>query len=79
MNKESAPIYISILGDDVTFWKNSLGLIHRTDGPARIWEYISGDITNEYYLNGEKYSKEEWFSLLTLEQKENYIWSMNAS
>lgn len=30
-----------------------------------------------YYSEGKRYSnKEEWFSVLTQEQKENYIWSL---
>lgn len=49
------------------------GMLHRIDGPAVKWY----DGEEWYYLGGIHYSKEYWFSLLTSEQKENYIWDIN--
>ncbi len=49
------------------------GVIHREDGPAII--RLSGE--KLWYLNDIKYTQEEWFELLTLEQKEKAIWNMD--
>lgn len=49
------------------------GLNHRIDGPAI--EYHNGKV--EYALNGRFYqNREDWFSALTQEQKDNYIWQL---
>ena len=37
-------------------WINVNGEIHRTDGPAMTFD----DGTEYWYLNGNKYNKEEW-------------------
>ena len=44
---------------------------HRVDGPALIYE----DGTKEWWLNHKRYKKEEWFELLTEEQKVKALYS----
>jgi hypothetical protein len=48
------------------------GKLHRVDGPA--FESIYG--TKAWYLNGIKYSQEEWFEMLSDEDKEKAIWNL---
>ncbi len=49
------------------------GELHRNDGPAVIYSIW----VKEWWLNGENYSQEEWFELLTSEQKEAAIWNVD--
>ncbi len=44
-------------------------LFHRLDGPAIEWN--NGN--KEWWIEGEKYLEEEWFEMLTEEQKLNYL------
>jgi hypothetical protein len=37
-------------------YKNIRGVLHREDGPARVWP----DGSEWYYLNGKWYTKEKW-------------------
>jgi uncharacterized Fe-S cluster-containing protein len=48
------------------------GQRHRLDGPAI--EYKNGD--KYWFLNGFNYSQEEWFELLSEEDKLNAIWNL---
>lgn len=48
------------------------GKLHRIDGPAI--EYKNGD--KLWYLNGVPYPQEEWFNLLTDEDKLNAVWNL---
>lgn len=52
-----------------------LGVCHRTDGPAIITKQYNK--TDQYFIEGKELSKEEWFDMLTSEQKYNYIWNIN--
>ncbi len=57
-----------------------LGLIHRTDGPAMICRSVERpDFVEEiYFYYGKVYSsKEEWFAVLTPEEKCEAIWNLN--
>ena len=45
------------------------GKRHRLDGPAI--ERFDG--YKEWWINGKRYSEEEWFNLLTEDEKLNYI------
>lgn len=49
------------------------GIHHRTDGAA-----IESHDEICWCFKGSVYSKEEWFNLLTIEEKDNYIWNMNG-
>ena len=49
--------------DETEYWYQN-GKLHRLDGPAFI--YDSED--PGWFIKGEEYSKEEWFSLLTEDQ-----------
>jgi fido (protein-threonine AMPylation protein) len=48
------------------------GKFHRVDGPAII--FLN---SLHWYLNGNGYSKEEWFKALTPEQQYNCLWNLN--
>jgi hypothetical protein len=48
------------------------GQRHRIDGPAI--EYANG--YKSWYLNGTKYSQEEWFEMLSEENKLEMIWNL---
>jgi len=51
------------------------GKRHREDGPAVIWYYENGNIECVYYyLNGESLTKQEWYNLLSTEQKVNLLY-----
>ncbi len=49
------------------------GKKHREDGPAVI--YSNGE--RHWYFDGWKYPQEEWFGLLTSEEKEKAVWNMD--
>lgn len=49
------------------------GKRHREDGPAILWP--NKEVT--YYLDGEYYSKEEWFLKLPEEQQEKLLWKLD--
>jgi hypothetical protein len=49
------------------------GKRHRIDGPAV--ECVDGK--KAWYLNGKLLTQAEWFSKLTPEQQENYIWNLD--
>ncbi len=49
------------------------GIRHREDGPAVIFSNGS----KYWWLNGWSYFQEEWFNVLTPEQKEKFIWNMD--
>jgi hypothetical protein len=49
------------------------GELHRVDGPAV--EYARGE--RYWYLNDTQYTYDEWFSLLTPEQQNNYLWNLD--
>jgi hypothetical protein len=48
------------------------GKKHRVDGPAV--EFVNG--YKEWFLNGIYYSQEEWFELLSEEDKLKAIWNL---
>jgi hypothetical protein len=52
------------------WWVN--GKLHREDGPAI--EYPNGD--KQWYLNGKHSSQEEWFEMLSEENKLEMIWNL---
>lgn len=73
---------------DIIYGKQYIkkNLLHRIDGPARIYDdnipsiyfpYILGFLPEcDYWINGEKYSsKEDWFKALTPQQKYEVIWN----
>ena len=45
---------------------------HRLDGPAREW----GDGIKEWYINGKKYSEQEWFETLPELNQIGYLFNM---
>ncbi len=48
-------------------------LLHRNDGPARVWSISSGK--GDWWYHGEYFaSKEEWFEALTPTEKQSVIW-----
>lgn len=60
--------------------KNIVGIkwaLHREDGPAHIeTDPHSGANNKYYYLEGWEYYKEDWFALLTPEQKQYAVWNL---
>jgi hypothetical protein len=56
-------------GDLIWYYK---GKVHREDGPAI--DYPNG--YKAWYLNGIKYSQEEWFEMLSDEDKLEAIWNL---
>jgi hypothetical protein len=46
-------------------WTNSKGNLHREDGPAVVWDINDQtDMTLDYYIDGTRYSKDEWIQYL---------------
>jgi len=57
--------------DHILYFIKGTTKFHREDGPAVI--YSDGRL--EWCLNGEFFSKEEWFEALTEEQKAKALYS----
>jgi hypothetical protein len=77
-HREDGPAYIIHYNNGAIFFEEFLikGILHRIDGPAHT-EYDPYDgsiINNLYYINGERLTKEEWYSRLSTEQKVNLLY-----
>lgn len=59
--------------DGEELWYNK-GLLHRLDGPAATNEKYN---RLEYWINGNKYTKEQWFDKLTYDERISYLFKMN--
>ena len=61
-HREDGPAYISYRRDGSLRCKHYEleGELHREDGPAWIKYYDDGRIYEEYWLNGEEYTKEKY-------------------
>jgi hypothetical protein len=68
-NRDDGPAIENINGSKVWYLN---GKLHRIDGPAI--EFANG--YKSWYLNGTKYSQEEWFEMLSDEDKEKAIWNL---
>ena len=67
LHREDGP---ALIDDTSTEWFFN-GNLNREDGPAVI--YREGYV--EWWLNGKRYTKEEWFKTLTDEQKKEVLYS----
>jgi hypothetical protein len=57
-HREGKPAILSLSSDEFWYLNNNL---HREDGPARILvDEDTGKIENDYFLNGIRYSLNEW-------------------
>jgi hypothetical protein len=51
------------------------GKLHRVNGPAIEYHDESSHL-NEWFLNDKEYSQEEWFEMLSEENKLEMIWNL---
>ncbi len=67
-HRDNGPAFEYAAGAKV-WWSN--GQRHRDDGPACVFLY-----SKEWFLNGMRYSQEEWFDRLTPEQQIKFLFNM---
>ena len=56
-----------------TEWRNDAGQLHREDGPAREWS----DGSKEWYLNGNRYSIEEYMELISDDNRDKILFNLD--
>lgn len=74
IDKNAQTVLLELESDsDFSYDCYVFGVLHRTDGRASYY-----DLDNSgYYIDGFWYeTEEEWFAVLTPEQKDNYIWKL---
>lgn len=77
INENIPPGYTGIvhwyLGSDFDktnfIWHVRNGILHRIDGPAMVYPNDGRIYSLDFYLNDEAYSKEEWYELLSEDEK----------